>query len=525
VRRQAATALGQIGDKSAVAALLTAAQATEDRFTRHAIIYALVLLKDESTVKKSLVDSRPLVQDAALIALDQMNSPELRASDVTGFLTGNNERLRNTALWVASHHADWSDEMIGILRSRFGKGVLNQVEEKLYRELLVSFCEKADMQQFIAAGATSGSTEYRLFFLDAMGKCKLKEFPGVWTEQLGRLLGYSTEPAVKAAAMQVVSLRGITSLTESLRKVANDKNNPSFLRIDAIAQLHKSQPELSDQEFEYLYTLLRTEKEAPLRQHAAYALAQAKLSEEQLKKLTDEYLPKADAFILPHLVPLYAGAHSSSIGNALVAALMESKALDGFSVEGLEKTFEKYPADVKPAVDRLMTKLKEVHGERLQRLQGFESQIGKGSLDNGRRLFLGKATCVTCHTVGSQGGSFGPDLTSIQRDRSAHDLLEAIVYPGSSFVREFETYVVKTKTSEYRGMVREKGLDALRIDTAPGNSVRIPNKGIVSIEMDNTSMMPQGLDKLLSEQEMADLMTFLLGQDQDPETDQKILRR
>ena len=101
---------------------------------------------------------------------------------------------------------------------------------------------------------------------------------------------------------------------------------------------------------------------------------------------------------------------------------------------------------MRPAVDKLMTKLQEVHGERLKRLQNFESQIGNGSLDNGRRLFLGKATCATCHTLGSEGGTFGPDLTSIQRDRSAHDLLEAILYPGSSFVREYETYIIKTKT-------------------------------------------------------------------------------
>jgi hypothetical protein len=37
-------------------------------------------------------------------------------------------------------------------------------------------------------------------------------------------------------------------------------------------------------------------------------------------------------------------------------------------------------------------------------------------------------------------------------------------------------------------------------------------------------MMPQGLDQLLTSQEMADLMAFILGQDQDPETDASILR-
>ena len=327
VRRQAATALGQINDQRAVAALLSAAQGTEDRFIRHAIIYALILLKSDIAVKKSMMDSSALVQEAALIALDQMNSPALHPANITRFLTGNNEMLRNTALWVASHHPDWSGEMIGFLRGRPGKDQLNKVEEKLYSELIVSFCEKEDMQRFIAAGVKNGSTEYRLFLLEAMGKCSLKEFPGLWTEQLKRLLGSSTEPQVKAAAMQLASLRGITALNENVRQVAEDKNNPAFLRIDAIAQLHKSQHELSAKEFEYLYEVLRTEKEAPLRQKAAYAFGQAKLSEDQLKRLTDEYLPEADAFILPHLVPLYAGAYSASIGNALASCPLPIKGI------------------------------------------------------------------------------------------------------------------------------------------------------------------------------------------------------
>jgi hypothetical protein len=42
--------------------------------------------------------------------------------------------------------------------------------------------------------------------------------------------------------------------------------------------------------------------------------------------------------------------------------------------------------------------------------------------------------------------------------------------------------------------------------------------------MQPVSMMPQGLDQLMTKQEMADLLAFLLGQDQDPETDQAILR-
>jgi len=42
VRRQAATALGQIGDPRAVTALLAAAARPGDRFNEHSVTYALI---------------------------------------------------------------------------------------------------------------------------------------------------------------------------------------------------------------------------------------------------------------------------------------------------------------------------------------------------------------------------------------------------------------------------------------------------------------------------------------------------
>jgi putative heme-binding domain-containing protein len=139
-------------------------------------------------------------------------------------------------------------------------------------------------------------------------------------------------------------------------------------------------------------------------------------------------------------------------------------------------------------------------------------------------LFFGKATCATCHTIGAGGGHFGPDLTSIQRDRSAHDLLEAIVYPSASFVREFESYRIKTKDGEHTGIIRERTPDAIVLAASAQTAVRIARADILSTEILDMSLMPQGFDQLLNNQEMADLMAFILGQDQDPKTDQQLLR-
>ncbi|GAA4451322.1 hypothetical protein GCM10023189_13220 [Nibrella saemangeumensis] len=523
-RRQAATALGQIGDTQSIPALLAAAGKTDDRFVRHALIYSMITMNQPQPVAQALTNASPKVRVAALIALDQMPASTLQASQLTPFLTGIDKNLQRTALWVASRHPGWAGDMAAFLRSRFKGAPLTADEEQLFGEVLVSFSGNADMHRFMVEQTQGASKERKLFLLSAMARYSGEKLPPAWVEQLGRELVSAGDPPVQARALELVGLRNITSLSEPLRQVANDNQNAAPLRIGAIGALLKTQPAFSEPDFAYLYQQLSTGHDAPTRQQAATVLAQGKLSEPQLLKLAEEYLPKADAFILPRLVPLFRGGHSAPIGNALAATLAKSASLDSFSEENLKAVFAQYPAEVRPAVDQLMTKLHQVQGERLTRLQAMERQIAKGNLDRGRSLFFGKATCYTCHKLGSEGGKLGPDLTSIQRDRSAHDLLEAIVYPSVTFVREYETYRVKTKTGEYVGIIQEQSPAMVVLGTSPQTAVRLPRAEIVSMELQNTSLMPQGLDQLLTAQEMADLMAFLLAQDQDPKTDQVLLR-
>ena len=57
VRRQAATALGQIGDSRAISALIKASSNPNDRFVEHAIIYALITLREPELLVQALTDA------------------------------------------------------------------------------------------------------------------------------------------------------------------------------------------------------------------------------------------------------------------------------------------------------------------------------------------------------------------------------------------------------------------------------------------------------------------------------------
>jgi putative membrane-bound dehydrogenase-like protein len=524
LRRQAATALGQIGDAGAIPALLSAAGTTDDRFIRHALIYAMISINRADLVKVGLSSKSPKVVDAALIALDQMPKSIIKASQIIPYLTGKNEILQQTALWVTSHHPEWSGEIQDFLTGRFKSGSLSAKEKESFKNILVSFSANASTQQFIADQVKLGTAEQQVFLLSVMSASPLKVLPPAWAGAAEELLRAGTAPEVKSATLDLVRLRNIKTVDSALGKLIDDPATTNAIKIEALSALLGIDPALSDKHFDYLFTQLKGKNETPVRLQVASALGQAKLSETQLLKLAKDYLPSADPFILPRLVPVFNGEHEAESGRILAQTLAKSPTLDSYSEENLTKLFSKYPDIIKPEVAKLMTRLNEVQADRLKYLQGLEITINKGNIENGRRLFFDKAACYACHTLGPEGGNLGPDLTSIQRDRSAHDLLEAIVYPSATFVREFETYRIKTKANEYTGVIKEKSPEVIVLNTSAQSSVRIARADIVSMETVDFSMMPQGLDKSLTPQEMSDLMAFLLGQDQNPSTDKAFLR-
>lgn len=523
-RRQAITALGQIGDPRVIPDLLRASENVKDRFVEHAIIYALITMNRPDLVRHGLDNPSNDVKKNALIALDQMQNHSLKAEQVTPFLSGNDSTLEATARWVVSHHPEWAPNMIAYLRKQLSKQGLAATERNQLKDILISFGEDASVQEFIIAQMAGAPTEKKLLLLEVMSASKIEEVPDRWIAAFERELTSDADETVKLNVLKFIRLHGITSLNNALGKVADNAQNPAILRINAIGTSLTGNTRLSKKHFDYLYDQLQPGNDASLRQQVAGVLGQAKLSGEQLLQLAREFLGKADAFILPRLIPVFRGASDIEVGKALTSALENSPSLENISEEQLRETFAGYPAELNAAKEKLMTRFNEVRAERFARINTIESAITKGDIERGRVLFFGKAICYTCHAIGSEGGSFGPDLTSIQRDRSAHDLVEAIVYPSVSFVREFETYTIKTKDNTYTGVIQSETPDVIRLGISIQESVLIQRKDILSTEISETSMMPEGLDKLLTEQETADLMAFLLGQDQDPETDSELLR-
>ena len=511
VRRQAATALGQIGDQRAVPALLKASAINNDRVEEHALIYALISLNDTAPLVSALNNPSPNVKRTALIALDQIGGMALKKENLSPFLTSKTPQLQKIGIWVASHHPEWSDIVIDFLRGRLNAAEIAGTDITAIRDLMITFSNDKQLQTFLAEqlGGKSASDAKRIFLIDVITHASVKEIPEVWVQTLAKLLeSGSTE--IKSQVLGLIESRRIKALNGQLSQIVQNVNTSPDFRLKALSSKLLSVPALSDAEFNMVFSYLGNKNESPIRQMSARLLSNAKLTDDQLVKLAEVQVAKTDVYLLPNLISAFKNNRSEQVGTALVAALGASPdRLDNVSEEELKGLLNAYSQKIKTSADPLLAKLAERNAGRLAELTKVEASLTRGDVASGAKIFFGKGVCSSCHAVAGKGAIFGPDLTNIGQIRSGHDILEAILYPSASFAREYETSRVTTKTATYTGILKEQLSDAIIIASGPGLQVRIPRSEITGIEPLNVSMMPPGLDKMLSKQELSDLMAYL----------------
>ncbi|MFL5242662.1 MAG: ThuA domain-containing protein [Gemmataceae bacterium] len=137
-------------------------------------------------------------------------------------------------------------------------------------------------------------------------------------------------------------------------------------------------------------------------------------------------------------------------------------------------------------------------------------QLRGGSWSKGKALFFGDvALCGRCHQVGGQGGLIGPDLANlIHRDYDS--VLRDIRFPSAALNPDYLSYVATLKNGRVLiGTLRSQG-DKTLIGNHEGKEIAVVRDNIESLEASPVSIMPEGLDRKLTANELRDLLTFLL---------------
>lgn len=138
----------------------------------------------------------------------------------------------------------------------------------------------------------------------------------------------------------------------------------------------------------------------------------------------------------------------------------------------------------------------------------------KGDAARGAAIYRDEKTvnCIRCHQIADKGGEIGPPLTTIGEKLSRAQLLEATVYPSNGILMGYENWFVKTKDGEvYTGLLASETDDMLSIKDLNGMYIDIEKAQIVTKKQQPISIMPEGLSTALTQQELLDLLEYLVS--------------
>jgi putative heme-binding domain-containing protein len=151
----------------------------------------------------------------------------------------------------------------------------------------------------------------------------------------------------------------------------------------------------------------------------------------------------------------------------------------------------------------------------LEEVRGLAKDGLKGrDFDNGQKMFAA-TRCVICHRFGGDGGATGPDLTQLAGRFNLNDLTEAIMVPSKVISDQYKgTTVVTTSGKSYSGRIVGENDELIRVLTSPEDPTKISEiskSEIEELQPSPVSIMPMDLLKPLNQDEVLDLLAYLLS--------------
>lgn len=134
----------------------------------------------------------------------------------------------------------------------------------------------------------------------------------------------------------------------------------------------------------------------------------------------------------------------------------------------------------------------------------------KGNAARGELIFRkAEVSCMKCHSVSRAGGQVGPELSAIGGSSPVDYVVNSILNPNLAVKEQYATKVfVLTNGLVLTGVIIDRDDVRVRIRDAAGQTVTVPTADIDD-EVEGKSLMPQGLTKFLTHDELLDLAKFI----------------
>jgi putative heme-binding domain-containing protein len=325
--------------------------------------------------------------------------------------------------------------------------------------------------------------------------------PEAWSELSARLVNRDDHKLKK--------------LTKELSQIFGDES----ATLQAIATLKDKAADLDDRRSALAALLIQRRKELP-------AILKTLLNEEPLRLeairgFSTFDIPNAGALLLeryPDFEPAAQRAiietlatrkqYAESLFQALEAKSIPKEAIPVYAIRSLGKLlgskFSKTYGVLKLNEDKESLIAEYVRIAR-------PGELVKASASKGRAVY--QKTCMACHQMYGEGGMIGPDLTGSNRGDLNYLLLN-VIDPSGDIPDTYKMITVTTKNGQVlAGSVTGED-DQKIVLTMVGQESTVAKSDIKTRETSNVSMMPEGLLKTLTPDEVLNLFKYMQTKEQ-----------
>ncbi|MCS7158975.1 MAG: c-type cytochrome [Gemmatales bacterium] len=163
--------------------------------------------------------------------------------------------------------------------------------------------------------------------------------------------------------------------------------------------------------------------------------------------------------------------------------------------------------DIRARAQRLFRSA--IHEDRARVLADYRNALQqKGDATRGRELFV--KHCSVCHRFGQLGTDVGPDLLAVIKTRTPEGLLVDILDPSREVDNRYLNYIVADRSGRvYTGIIVSETATAITLRRSEGAQDTLLRSEIELIQSTGKSLMPEGFEKQLTPQDVADLIAWL----------------
>jgi putative membrane-bound dehydrogenase-like protein len=322
---------------------------------------------------------------------------------------------------------------------------------------------------------------------------------------LVKFVGGPNTTLATEASLLAATLRDTDGL-QAARQYFTQANEPESVRLKALAALVAARDHTT---YDSVGGLLAKPKETSALFRGKVLAALSKLDEPRVADVVLDHFGRMEPELQPKAIDLL--TERASWSTRLLGAIAAKKiAPSALNVNQVRKLLASKDAALVKQVTAVWGTLRtDRNPEREQLVGQMRDLIKKTPGDAHRGALVFKKVCAQCHKIYGEGVDVGPDVTSNGRS-DFEQLLSNVFDPSLVIGAGYQATTVITNAGQVlTGLVVEESPQRVVLKVQGGEVKTVPRGTIDEINVSKVSLMPEGLERQLQPQEIADLFAYL----------------